>query len=68
MCVAPYYVASKMSKIRATSWSIPSADDYSASVLKQVIKNLILDESSMYCLVHKKRDNIKNTTQSQEPA
>merc|ERR1712098_67557 len=36
MCVAPYYVASKMSKIRATSWSIPSAEDYSASVLKQV--------------------------------
>jgi len=36
MCVAPYYVASKMSKIKTASWSIPSSNDYSSSVLKQV--------------------------------
>ena len=36
MCAAPYYVASKMSKIRHSSWTIPSPDNYAASVLSQV--------------------------------
>ena len=42
MCAAPYYVASKMSKIRHSTWTVPSPDKYAASVLSQVIWIFVL--------------------------
>ena len=47
MCAAPYYVASKMSKIRQSTLTVPSPGSYAANVLNQVRSIIFLLSSNI---------------------